>query len=161
MGEYEPTFMNWQADLLYTAFWFVLIVVIEQVMIFFKYFPEPKSSTRYFSLHVIVNAYAVYEYLPDVIATYSDPTVAYLGPSNANGVAAIMALHIFHIAFYRPLAMVDWVKASLWITSCHHSLHLLRSTTLSCASSCCRLHTSWHQATCLGTVPFTPAAFLV
>eukprot|EP00045_Choanoeca_perplexa_P010943 m.113843 g.113843 ORF g.113843 m.113843 type:complete len:263 (-) comp15455_c0_seq1:645-1433(-) len=109
MDELKPSFLNWQADLQYTVFWFVLIYIMEQAMIFFKYFPEPKSNTRYFSLHVIVNAYVVYEYLPDVVYTYMDPTVAYLGPSNARGVAAIMALHIFHIAFYRPLPMVDWV----------------------------------------------------
>ena len=111
MGDNEPSYLNLQADFQYAVFWFVLIFVIEQVMIFFKYFPKPKSSTRYFSLHVIVNAYVVYEYLPDVIATYSDPTAAYLGPSNFNGAAAIMALHLYHIAFYRPLAMVDWVSS--------------------------------------------------
>eukprot|EP00730_Choanoeca_flexa_P010865 TRINITY_DN21352_c0_g1_i1.p1 TRINITY_DN21352_c0_g1~~TRINITY_DN21352_c0_g1_i1.p1 ORF type:complete len:267 (+),score=48.12 TRINITY_DN21352_c0_g1_i1:135-935(+) len=105
----KPSFLNWEEDLRYTIIWFIIIFVIERTMIALRFFPEPKSNTRYFALHTIVNAYVVYEYLPDVIMTYADPSVAYLGPPNSRGMAAIMALHIYHICFYQPLAMVDWV----------------------------------------------------
>lgn len=50
-------------------------------------------------------------HLPDVIAAYSDPTNAHLGPCNTKGTAAIFALHLYHIVFYQPLVFIDWVSA--------------------------------------------------
>jgi hypothetical protein len=120
--------LDWQADLRFAAVWFVAIFVIDFAMVRLGWFPEAKSATRYFSLHVIVNAYVVYVHLPDVVITYLNPSAAYLGPCETRGVAAIFALHFYHMAFYRPLPMVDWVRAAAahlvapplwpWIVAC-------------------------------------------
>jgi hypothetical protein len=39
---------------------------------------------------------------------YYDPAAAFLGPTNSLGCVIILALHLYHIIFYRPLPMVDW-----------------------------------------------------
>ncbi|EDQ89161.1 uncharacterized protein MONBRDRAFT_8601 [Monosiga brevicollis MX1] len=101
--------LDLMGDVQYALMWFVAIFVLDFILVRIKWFPEKNSATRYFSLHVIINAYVVFEHLPDIIATYSDPSVAFLGPCNTRGVMAIYALHLYHIAFYQPLDFIDWV----------------------------------------------------
>lgn len=102
-----------KGDLLYMLMWIGIIFVMDKALIMLNWFPEKKSATRYFSLHVIVNAFVVYVHLPDVIAVYTDPVNAWLGPIETRGVMAIYALHFYHMLFFRPLAMVDWVGICL------------------------------------------------
>ncbi len=41
--------------------------------------------------------------------TYLNPAEAYMGPCDTKAVAAIFALHIYHMLFYRPLDAIDWI----------------------------------------------------
>ena len=51
----------------------------------------------------------------DLVLTYMDLDAAYRGPCDSKGVAAILALHLYHIAFYQPLPTVDWVHHVIMI----------------------------------------------
>ena len=115
-----------KGDLLFMCMCFGIIFVVDFVLVHFvKWFPERASATRYFSLHILVNAYVISVHFKDIVAAYSDPTNAYLGPCDTRGTAAIFALHLYHIVFYQPLDWVDWVCTRfacvcvcLWVSVC-------------------------------------------
>ncbi|EGD75474.1 hypothetical protein PTSG_06548 [Salpingoeca rosetta] len=99
-----------QGDFIFLLKCFAALFAMDWLLVnVVKWFPERASTTRYFSLHILVNAYVVVIHFKDVVAAYSDPTNAYLGPCDTRGTVAIFALHIYHIIFYRPLPWVDWV----------------------------------------------------
>eukprot|EP00048_Salpingoeca_helianthica_P016795 m.234285 g.234285 ORF g.234285 m.234285 type:complete len:266 (+) comp19532_c0_seq1:70-867(+) len=87
----------------------VLIGLLDLLCQAVGWFPESKSNTRYFTLHVAVNAYVTIIHFKDVVATYADPANAIFGPCDRRGSLVILALHLYHIAFYRPLALIDWI----------------------------------------------------
>eukprot|EP00043_Microstomoeca_roanoka_P003559 m.44438 g.44438 ORF g.44438 m.44438 type:complete len:276 (-) comp12112_c1_seq1:255-1082(-) len=89
--------------------YFAALFVLDFALVRLKWFPERASATRYFTLHIFINAIVVAIHLKDVIATYTDPTNAYLGPTDTRGTMAIFALHMYHIVFYQPLDWIDWV----------------------------------------------------
>lgn len=88
---------------------FTAIFVIDWLMILLNWFPNPKSNNRYMSIHVIVNAYVVYLTFWDVVETMRDPVEAAIKPTNTSSIIVILALHLYHIAFFRPLPFVDWL----------------------------------------------------
>lgn len=49
--------LDFSHDLKMIGVWLVIIGVLDIACIKFGWFPEKKSNSRYFSLHVIVNAY--------------------------------------------------------------------------------------------------------
>eukprot|EP00049_Salpingoeca_infusionum_P007561 m.123068 g.123068 ORF g.123068 m.123068 type:complete len:268 (-) comp13742_c3_seq1:572-1375(-) len=120
-----------KADLIFCLASFVAIFVLDRLCVAIGFFPEPKSATRYFALHVVVNAFVVAIHLPDVIATYDDPSNSFDAPCETRGLMAIVALHLYHIVFFRPLDMVDWVHhivMVVWMSPLAYALapgHLL------------------------------------
>lgn len=44
-----------------------------------------------------------------MIASYQDPAMSAFGPTDTRGSVAIYALHLYHMLFYRPLPMIDWI----------------------------------------------------
>ena len=68
------------------------------------------DTGRYFVLHVVCNAFVTAVHLDDVWISYWTPSLALaMRPTDTSGAAVICALHLYHIAFYRPLPMVDWI----------------------------------------------------
>jgi hypothetical protein len=50
-----------------------------------------------------------------VVATYADPANTVFGPCDRRGSVVILALHLYHIAFFRPLPMIDWVHHGIMV----------------------------------------------
>lgn len=88
--------------------------VIDLMFVKFGWLSTDKNG-RYFSLHVLCNAYVTVVHFDDVIKTLSDPSNAAFGPCDNSGTAVMTALHLYHIAFYRPLDMIDWIHHVLMV----------------------------------------------
>ncbi len=71
-------------------------------------FPSDPSG-RYYVVHTFCNAMVVLLHWRDVVAVYMHPSSAFGAQTNVSGTAVIAALHVFHVAFFRPLAAVDVV----------------------------------------------------
>ena len=50
-----------------------------------------------------------------MVISYQDPANAVFGPCDTRGSVAIYALHLYHMLFYRPLAMIDWVHHGVMV----------------------------------------------
>jgi hypothetical protein len=73
---------------------------------------------RYFALHVFANAYVTLVHADDVWrAMFSDPIESphTLEPCDASGIVVIYAIHLYHIALFRPLPWIDWVHHGLMV----------------------------------------------
>eukprot|EP00055_Hartaetosiga_balthica_P018171 m.129705 g.129705 ORF g.129705 m.129705 type:complete len:294 (-) comp9463_c0_seq1:6264-7145(-) len=102
--------LDYWGDFVFFLQFFAVIFVVDTLFVrVFKWFPEKASATRYFSLHVLVNAFVVVVYFDDVIGTYKMLQDAFLAPTDTSGAVAIFALHVYHIVFFQPLDVVDWV----------------------------------------------------
>ena len=100
-------------DFYYFLFFFIIYFIIDRIMVVIDWMPkntDPRGTGRYLSLHVLCNLYVTIVYLDDVFMTYYNPfTSATEGVCDRSGTIAILALHIYHIVFYRPLPWIDWV----------------------------------------------------
>eukprot|EP01013_Petalomonas_cantuscygni_P030642 TRINITY_DN56666_c0_g1_i1.p1 TRINITY_DN56666_c0_g1~~TRINITY_DN56666_c0_g1_i1.p1 ORF type:complete len:319 (+),score=38.33 TRINITY_DN56666_c0_g1_i1:47-1003(+) len=74
-----------------------------------------RSQTRYFLLHVFCNLYVCLVHFDDVLASYSDPVIAYTAPTDSRGVVVILATHVYHILAFRPLPMIDWIHHGVMV----------------------------------------------
>lgn len=101
--------LDFAGDALWLLYSLIAIGVCDILMKMGGWFPEKKSNTRYFSLHVLVNAYVSITAFKDVVASYSDPSNAYAGPCDTKPAIVVCALHLYHIIFFQPLPVVDWV----------------------------------------------------
>lgn len=52
---------------------------------------------------------------PDRYLTYADPAQAVFGPCDNTGTAVMFALHLYHVAAFRPLDPVDWFHHILMV----------------------------------------------
>ena len=96
-------------DLVMCLYIFVALAIVDKVVFkLLNYFPTDGNG-RYFSLHVLINAYVTAVHAKDVYATYTDPHNSGWLPCDNRGIVAIAALHIYHCVAYQPLAMVDIV----------------------------------------------------
>lgn len=87
----------------------LLCAVVDLAMKQAGWFSQDKNG-RYFSLHVLVNAYVTAVHLDDVLTTYADPSQAWRsGPVDTKGCVAILGLHVYHILAFQPLDLVDWI----------------------------------------------------
>lgn len=65
---------------------------------------------RYFILHVFCNGFVTIIHLDDVYHAYAYPTESFRRfETDFYGSIVIFSLHLFHIAFFRPLPWVDWI----------------------------------------------------
>eukprot|EP01102_Stenamoeba_stenopodia_P007982 TRINITY_DN2258_c0_g1_i6.p1 TRINITY_DN2258_c0_g1~~TRINITY_DN2258_c0_g1_i6.p1 ORF type:complete len:277 (+),score=37.00 TRINITY_DN2258_c0_g1_i6:191-1021(+) len=103
-----------QNDLLYAGVIFIGYFVLNRLMIAIGWMKNDPTG-RYLAIHVVCNFYVVAVHLDDVFATYWDPANAVRGFCDTRGTMAILALHLFHIAFFRPLPMVDWIHHGVMI----------------------------------------------
>ncbi|KAG8462935.1 hypothetical protein KFE25_001708 [Diacronema lutheri] len=60
----------------------------------------PLVKSRWFSLHTVVNAMVVMLAAEDTFATLADPVHATTGPATTLAVSLIIALHVYHAAFF-------------------------------------------------------------
>jgi len=73
------------------------------------WFPDDPNG-RYLTLHVLCNGFVTLVHFDDVVRSYLDWTESYLGSDcDTRGVAVVYSLHLYHIAFFQPLPMIDWV----------------------------------------------------
>ena len=72
----------------------------------------PSDATgRYFTVHVIINAYVTYVHFDDVLYSYwhaTSPLTRCGSPTDTRGLVAILGLHLYHVFFFQPLPAVDW-----------------------------------------------------
>eukprot|EP00055_Hartaetosiga_balthica_P004637 m.12498 g.12498 ORF g.12498 m.12498 type:complete len:287 (+) comp4004_c0_seq1:166-1026(+) len=102
--------LDYYGDLKFFVECFVGLFLIDLFLVrVLRWFPEKSSATRYFSIHVLVNAYVVAVHFKDVIGAYTTFQNAYLGPTDTRGSIAIFSLHLYHIVFFQPLDTVDWI----------------------------------------------------
>lgn len=93
---------------------FAIFGIIDLLFIRFGWLSTDKNG-RYFSLHVLCNAYVTIVHFDDVVKALSDPSNAAFGPCDNSGTSVMMALHFYHIAFYRPLDAIDWIHHILMV----------------------------------------------
>ena len=86
----------------------------------FEWMRKNKNG-RYFTLHVLCNAYVTITTIDDVWITYQDPVGSILNPCDSKAIAVILALHLVHIIFYQPLDIVDWYE-KIWFYLFHSEL---------------------------------------
>ena len=97
-------------------------------------------TTRYFLLHVLCNGFVTVVHMDDVIISYLDPLTAMKSlPTDTQGAAVIAAVHFYHILFYQPLPIVDWV---------HHAVMILLMLPLAVALNAGALlgHGAWFSS---------------
>jgi hypothetical protein len=101
-------------DGIITAFAFVCYMIMNWAMIIGGWM-RSDANGRYMAIHVVCNAYVVLVHLDEVYYTNVDPSRAMWGYCDTKGTCAIFALHLFHIAFFRPLPPVDWLHHSIMV----------------------------------------------
>eukprot|EP00668_Euglena_longa_P001991 GGOE01002318.1.p1 GENE.GGOE01002318.1~~GGOE01002318.1.p1 ORF type:complete len:259 (-),score=80.03 GGOE01002318.1:404-1180(-) len=103
-------------DLYSLVAWLVGLGVLDILLRAVKFPHNDASGTgRYYVLHICCNFFVVAVHLDDVLAAYKDPIFSYQLPCDNRGTVAILACHLHHILWYRPLPMVDWVHHILMI----------------------------------------------
>eukprot|EP00667_Euglena_gracilis_P017834 EG_transcript_18858 len=103
-------FLASSAELYLLAAWLVGLGVLDLLLRAVKFPRNDASGTgRYYVLHILCNSYVVAVHFDDVLAAYKDPLFSYQLPCDNRGSVAILACHLHHILWYRPLPMVDWV----------------------------------------------------
>ena len=83
----------------------------------------PSDATgRYFTVHVIINAYVTYVHFDDVLYSYwhaTSPLTRCGSPTDTRGLVAILGLHLYHVFFFQPLPAVDWPVEILQLFRSH------------------------------------------
>lgn len=100
---------------------FVVFYLLDVAQVAVGWFPRSDRNGRYFTLHVLCNAFVTVAHFDEVIFTLKNPWQSSEGESDVSGTCVMMALHLYHIAFYRPLDAIDWI---------HHIVMILVTTPL-------------------------------
>jgi hypothetical protein len=117
------------------TFFFVADLALKYV---FKFFPSDRNG-RYLTLHVLCNGFVTFVHFDDVVRSCKRTPFRSLliaasraralsrlvlppvwsdrdwhegyqaADCDTRGVAVIYALHLYHIAFFQPLPMMDWI----------------------------------------------------
>jgi hypothetical protein len=67
------------------------------------------AKARYFVLHTIVNAFVVYYVWNDVCALFTNPIRAFNRKPQYDALDITVALHFYHVLFFKGLTWIDWV----------------------------------------------------
>ena len=86
----------------------VAFFLIDQLQVALGWFPRKETTGRYFSLHVLCNAFVTVVHLDDVYYTWMDPANSASVPCDMSGTNVMLALHLYHILAF-PLTPIDWV----------------------------------------------------
>jgi hypothetical protein len=83
--------------------------LLDTLQVALGWFGRKELTGRYFTLHVLCNAFVTVVHLDDVYYTWMDPAKSADAPCDMSGTNVMMALHLYHIIAFRPLAMIDWI----------------------------------------------------
>lgn len=67
------------------------------------------GKTRWFALHTIVNACVVYYVWYDVCALFQNPIKAFNRKPQYDALDITVALHFYHMLFFKGLTRIDWI----------------------------------------------------
>ena len=122
--------MNWELDLLVAVVSFVGFYLLDKLIVGVGFFPQRDKNGRYFTLHVICNLIVTLVHFDDVVLTYTRPMEAAFLPCDTLGTAVMFALHMYHIACFRPLDAVDWAHHIIMIIVTLPMSYLIQPGTL-------------------------------
>lgn len=74
------------------------------------------NKARWFSIHVIGNAYVIYYTWSDLKHLLINPISAFSRPQHYNALNITVALHFYHALFFNNLVAIDWIHHILMIS---------------------------------------------
>eukprot|EP00697_Spironema_sp_BW2_P015073 gnl/Spiro4/5805_TR2961_c0_g1_i1.p1 gnl/Spiro4/5805_TR2961_c0_g1~~gnl/Spiro4/5805_TR2961_c0_g1_i1.p1 ORF type:complete len:340 (-),score=64.35 gnl/Spiro4/5805_TR2961_c0_g1_i1:37-1008(-) len=107
LGSPMPT--NGAEDFVGVLQTFALLFIFDKIIFRLCGLCTNDATGRYFSLHVMANAYVTVVHLKDIVICYQDPVGAVFSFCDTRGAIMVFSLHMYHIAFFQPLPMIDWV----------------------------------------------------
>eukprot|EP01001_Neometanema_parovale_P008222 NODE_4500_length_1055_cov_101.952790_g4298_i0.p1 GENE.NODE_4500_length_1055_cov_101.952790_g4298_i0~~NODE_4500_length_1055_cov_101.952790_g4298_i0.p1 ORF type:complete len:284 (-),score=40.18 NODE_4500_length_1055_cov_101.952790_g4298_i0:202-996(-) len=96
-------------DLWWVAGSFVFFFIVDALLKLAGWFSKDHNG-RYLTLHVLCNGFVTLVHFDDIIRCYLDFKEGFDSVDvDCRGTCVVLSLHLYHMVFFQPLPLIDWI----------------------------------------------------